>query len=74
MSAEDDDSRPYKVVVNEEEQHSIWFAEASAPAGWRETGKVGPKAECLRYIREVWVDLRPASVRRALEDKSPSLD
>jgi len=55
------------VVVNEEEQYSIWPADRTIPAGWREAGKRGNKAECLAYIEEVWTDMRPASLRRALE-------
>ncbi|WP_394829362.1 MbtH family protein [Pendulispora albinea] len=67
MSDDDDSGRSYKVVTNHEEQYSIWFADRPLPAGWRETGKVGSKSECLAHIREVWVDMRPASLRRAMD-------
>ena len=51
----------YKVVVNHEEQYSIWPADQENPLGWRDVGTVGPKAECLAYIKEVWTDMRPLS-------------
>ena len=55
----------YQVVVNHEEQYSIWPADQTPPAGWQAVGKTGAKAECLAYIAEVWTDMRPLSVRRA---------
>ena len=60
---EEEDTRTYTVVVNHEEQYSIWFADRELPNGWRAVGKVGPKAECLAYIGEVWTDMRPLSLR-----------
>ena len=63
---EREDDRIYKVVVNHEEQYSIWFADREAPLGWREVGKRGPKAECLAYIKEVWTDMRPLSLREKM--------
>jgi MbtH protein len=54
----------YKVVVNHEEQYSIWPLEKENPLGWRDAGKNGPKAECLAYIKEVWTDMRPLSLRQ----------
>ena len=53
----------YAVVVNHEEQYSIWPTEKTMPNGWRSVGKEGPKAECLTYITEVWTDMRPLSLR-----------
>jgi MbtH protein len=67
MSVEDEDNRSYKVVVNHEEQYSIWFADRDTPAGWREVGKSGTKAECLAHIKEVWTDMRPLSLRKQME-------
>jgi MbtH protein len=64
---EKDDTMVYKVVVNHEEQYSIWFAEREPPLGWREVGKSGSKAECLAYIKEVWTDMRPLSLRKRME-------
>ncbi|MFI6321741.1 MbtH family protein [Nonomuraea sp. NPDC050556] len=51
------------VVVNDEEQYSIWAAGTPVPAGWRETGVTGGKDACLAHIEQVWTDMRPLSVR-----------
>lgn len=61
---EKEDTTIYKVVVNSEEQYSIWPVDRENPLGWREAGKSGSKAECLAYIKEVWTDMRPLSIRR----------
>ena len=60
----------YKVVLNDEEQYSIWPAERENPLGWYDVGKTGPKAECLAYISEVWTDMRPLSLRKQMEQDS----
>ena len=65
---EREDNTIYKVVVNHEEQYSIWFADREPPLGWREVGKTGPKAECLAYIEEVWTDMRPLSLRKKMQE------
>jgi len=57
----------YKVVVNHEEQFSIWPADRAVPLGWREAGKSGHKEECLAYIEEVWTDMRPLSLRKEMD-------
>jgi MbtH protein len=59
----DDDDRQYTVVVNHEEQYSIWPADRELPAGWRAVGTTGSRSECLAVITEVWTDLRPKSLR-----------
>jgi MbtH protein len=59
-------TRPYKVVVNHEEQYSIWPVEKENTLGWRDVGKTGTKAECLEYIKEVWTDMRPLSLRKKM--------
>jgi MbtH protein len=64
---EQEDTMFYKVVVNHEEQYSIWFADREPPAGWKEVGKSGPKSECLAYIKEVCTDMRPLSLRQQME-------
>jgi MbtH protein len=61
-----DDTSTYTVLVNDEEQYSLWLAELAIPGGWRSTGQVGSKQECLDYVRRVWTDLRPLSLRKAL--------
>jgi MbtH protein len=65
---ETEDTTIYQVVMNHEEQYSIWPSEKETPLGWKSVGKSGPKAECLRYIEEVWTDMRPLSLRRSMED------
>ena len=67
MGDEREDTTIYEVVVNHEEQYSIWPADRELPLGWNKAGKSGPKAECLAYIEEVWVDMRPLSLRKAME-------
>ena len=59
-----EDTTTYKVVVNHEEQYSIWPSEKKNPLGWTATGKTGSKTECLAHIKEVWTDMRPLSLRR----------
>jgi len=63
VAEETQDTRVYAVVVNHEEQYSIWLADRVPPAGWRAVGKQGLKDECLAYIDEVWTDMRPLSIR-----------
>lgn len=62
---EGEDTRDHVVVVNEEEQYSIWLAARPVPAGWRAVGAPGPKATCLDWIERNWTDLRPRSLREA---------
>ena len=63
---ETEDGRNYQVVVNHEEQYSIWLADRPVPAGWTPVGHVGPKESCLAHIGEVWTDMRPLSLRRRM--------
>jgi len=60
------DDRRYQVVVNDEEQYSIWLADQPLPAGWRLEGTTGDRSACLAHIDEVWTDMRPRSVREHL--------
>ena len=62
-----EDNTIYKVVVNHEEQYSIWPADRENPLGWRDVDKSGSKTECLAYIKEVWTDMRPLSLRKKME-------
>ncbi|HET7243932.1 MAG TPA: MbtH family NRPS accessory protein [Streptosporangiaceae bacterium] len=62
------DSLPFAVVVNDEEQYSIWRAGRDLPAGWRTGGFTGTEDECLAYIDQTWTDMRPASLRRWMRD------
>jgi MbtH protein len=66
-----EDTTIYKVVINHEEQYSIWPQYRDTPAGWSEVGKVGLKAECLEYIEQVWTDMRPLSLRKRMDGSQP---
>ncbi|EPH45772.1 MbtH family NRPS accessory protein [Streptomyces aurantiacus] len=63
---DDDDDREYTVVINDEEQYSIWPQGREVPAGWREVGVAGSKDTCLAHIKEVWTDMRPKSLRERM--------
>jgi MbtH protein len=62
-----DDQTRYKVVLNHEEQYSIWPADRENAPGWRDAGQTGTKSECLAYIERVWTDMRPLSLRRRMD-------
>lgn len=64
---EREDTTIYKVVVNHEEQYSIWPADRQLPTGWNATGFSGTKTECLEHIKEIWTDMRPLSLRKKME-------
>jgi MbtH protein len=61
------DDGVFKVVMNDEEQYSIWPAERGNAPGWRDAGPRGTKGECLDRIRELWTDMRPRSLRESSE-------
>jgi MbtH protein len=61
-----DDEPTYKVVLNCEEQYSIWLADRDSPAGWDDEGTSGSRAECLEHIDRVWTDMRPRSLRQRM--------
>jgi MbtH protein len=63
---EAEDTTIYKVVINHEEQYSIWPADRELPLGWQEVGMQGLKDECLAYIKDVWTDMRPLSLRQKM--------
>ena len=65
-----DENTVFDVVINHEEQYSIWPTYRPIPAGWTATGKRGNKAECLAHIDEVWTDMRPLSLRRAMAQQA----
>ena len=58
----------YVVLVNEEEQYSLWPAAKVVPAGWRLAGKEGSEQECTAFVDEVWTDMRPLSLRKSCSD------
>jgi MbtH protein len=61
-----DENRTYSVVVNDEEQYSIWPVGRELPAGWHAAEVSGTRKECLDHITEVWTDMRPLSLRRRM--------
>src|SRR5215472_10484776 len=61
------DKTVYKVVLNHEELYSIWPVDRENPSGWRNAGKSGSRSKCLAYIKEVWIDMRPLSLRKRME-------
>ncbi len=65
ISQTENNSVRYLVVLNHEEQYSIWPAAREIPAGWRAEGTEGTEEECLAHIDRVWTDMRPLSVRTA---------
>jgi MbtH protein len=60
------DGEVLRVLVNDEEQHSLWPAGKEIPAGWRSVHGPGSKDDCLAYVEEHWTDLRPKSLRDAM--------
>ncbi|MEV4439751.1 MbtH family NRPS accessory protein [Streptomyces sp. NPDC049577] len=67
MSAVQNGAPAYRVVLNHEEQYSVWWADRDLPAGWRAEGTEGTREECLARIGEVWTDMRPLSLRRRMD-------
>ncbi|HEX2204052.1 MAG TPA: MbtH family protein [Longimicrobium sp.] len=67
MSNDREDTTIYQVVVNHEEQYSIWPADRELPLGWTAVGPSGPKAECLEWIEQTWTDMRPKSLREKMQ-------
>ena len=68
---DDNDGRTYLVVLNDEEQYSIWWADRDLPAGWRAEGTRGTREECIAKIDEVWTDMRPLSLRKRMAENTP---
>jgi MbtH protein len=66
------DDIQYQVLMNDEEQFSLWPASHDVPAGWRSAGKVGDKQECMAYVDEVWTDMRPRSLRELMDTQNQS--
>ena len=63
----DDDNGQFCVLVNEEGQYSLWPTFKEVPAGWQETGPRGSRTECLQFIEQVWLDMRPRSLIEAMK-------
>ena len=67
MTTEPEDDVEFVVVVNHEEQYSIWPVHRDLPLGWSDAGFRGTKQACLQHVEEVWTDMRPKSLRDAME-------
>jgi MbtH protein len=62
----DDDNGTFIVLVNDEDQHSLWPTFVDVPAGWRVAFGEGTRADCLAYVEQHWTDIRPRSLREAM--------
>jgi MbtH protein len=70
MPETNEDTLQYAVVLNDEEQYSIWPHHREPPAGWKRVGTTGSKQQCLEYIKSAWTDMRPRSLREAMANQS----
>jgi MbtH protein len=65
----DDENGRFSVLVNDEDQHSLWPTFAAVPTGWRVVfgaGDGASRADCLAYVEANWTDLRPRSLRESM--------
>jgi MbtH protein len=69
MPDDHEDNTVYNVVINHEEQFSIWPAHRENALGWNNAGKSGTKQVCLEYIKEAWTDMRPLSLRKKMQEQ-----
>ena len=60
----------WKVLISQEDQYSVWPASKVIPSGWRDTGKEGEKEDCLSYIKETWIDMKPRTLRELMNKKN----
>ncbi|HEU4655559.1 MAG TPA: MbtH family NRPS accessory protein [Steroidobacteraceae bacterium] len=67
MSYDEQPKKIYIVLINDEEQYSLWPKHRPIPNGWRAVGKEGTEAECSQYVDEVWTDMRPLSLRNRMQ-------
>lgn len=68
----DREGEVFRVLVNHEEQYSLWPEWKATPGGWRDTGVAGDKKHCLEYVEKTWTDMRPLSLRRFMDEQAPS--
>jgi MbtH protein len=66
-SLANEEQEQFVVVINAEEQYSIWPEYKAIPAGWSQVGKAASKDVCLEAIKTLWTDMRPLSLRRQME-------
>jgi MbtH protein len=70
VNAFDDEATVFVVLMNDEDQYSLWPGFKEIPAGWKQVGPTGSKQECLAYVDANWTDMRPRSLREAKEAAS----
>lgn len=63
----DNEDGEFFVLVNDENQHSLWPSFAEVPGGWRVALGPASREQCLEYVAENWTDMRPKSLREAME-------
>lgn len=63
----DDDAGEFFVLVNDEEQYSLWPTFVDVPAGWRVAFGAAARTDCLDYVEQTWTDMRPRSLREAMD-------
>ena len=68
-SDESEDLRIYIVLMNDEEQYSLWPSGRDIPGGWHAVGKEGSRSECSKFVDETWTDMRPLSLRKAMANE-----
>lgn len=73
MFEEFEDRGLYKVVINHEEQYSLWPKDLAPPSGWKEVGAMGDKRECVAYIERAWAEMRPLSLHKEMAEKARTL-
>jgi MbtH protein len=67
LNEQNEDTRVYVVLINDEEQYSLWPRNQDVPAGWRSVDVSGSKEECMKYVDETWTDMRPKSLRQKMD-------
>ncbi|WP_027468174.1 MbtH family protein [Deefgea rivuli] len=70
MSYFDREDGTFKVLVNHEDQYSLWPDFKAVPGGWTDTGVKGNKQHCLDYVKQTWTDMRPLSLRRFMAEQA----
>lgn len=74
MNNKTEDIEMHQVLVNDEEQYSLWPADKKIPLGWKHSFGPADKEACLTYVREVWVDMRPKSLREKMDKDKKNSD
>lgn len=65
----DDENAVFYVLINDEEQYSLWPAFAAVPDGWSIAFGTAPKVECVDFVEKNWTDMRPKSLRESMQGR-----